>query len=87
MEEIAERVHNYIEKGGAFKVKKDFKKIYGLSDQLYSELADYLDLPDSLLKRSYKEQAILIDINNANVIQLKEIPMVGGCFSFADCKI
>ena len=71
-EEVAERVHSYLEKGGVYNVKTDFKKIYGLSDQLYSELVDFVDLPGSLLRSSYKKPAIPVDINDANVIQLKE---------------
>lgn len=42
---IARRVTNYRSKGGRFKVKEDFKKIYGLSEKQFTSLKDYIDLP------------------------------------------
>ena len=43
---IARRVLRYRTKGGTFRVKSDFKKIYGLSEATYDRLYDYLQLPE-----------------------------------------
>ena len=47
---VARRVLNYRKKGGEFRIKSDFKKIYGLSDSLYRALEPYIQLPD---RRTY----------------------------------
>ena len=43
---IAQRVINYRRKGGQFRIKADFKKIYGLPDATYQRLYAYLQLPE-----------------------------------------
>ena len=43
---IARRVLRYRAKGGVFRVKSDFKKIYGLPEATYARLYDYLQLPE-----------------------------------------
>ena len=43
---IAQRVLRYREKGGIFRRKSDFKKIYGLPEQTYLQLYDYIELPE-----------------------------------------
>lgn len=50
---LAKRIVNYREKGGNFKIKSDFKKMYGMHDSLYSALYEYIELPDSLEKKNY----------------------------------
>jgi DNA uptake protein ComE-like DNA-binding protein len=72
---VAERLDNYRLKGGVFQVKDDVKKIYGLSDELYLTLATYIDLPDSIVVKPVKNQAI--DINKVNVELLKMQPGIG----------
>ena len=43
---IARRVLRYRAKGGVFRVKSDFKKMYGLPEATYERLYDYLQLPE-----------------------------------------
>ncbi len=43
---IAQRIINYREKGGKFKIKADFKKMYGLSEEKFDELEEFIELPD-----------------------------------------
>jgi competence ComEA-like helix-hairpin-helix protein len=43
---LAQRIVNYREKGGKFRVKADFKKMYGLSEEKFDELEDFIELPD-----------------------------------------
>jgi DNA uptake protein ComE-like DNA-binding protein len=43
---VARRVVRYRTKGGVFRVKSDFKKMYGLPEATYKQLYDYLQLPE-----------------------------------------
>ncbi|MGB3850938.1 MAG: helix-hairpin-helix domain-containing protein [Tunicatimonas sp.] len=43
---VARRVVRYRNKGGVFRVKSDFKKMYGLPEATYEQLYDYLQLPE-----------------------------------------
>lgn len=38
-------IKNYLRKGGKFRFKEDFRKIYGLSEEQYLKLRDYMLLP------------------------------------------
>lgn len=42
---IAKRILKYREKGGSFRKKEDFKKVYGISDADYKRLEPYIQLP------------------------------------------
>lgn len=44
---LAERILKYRLKGGKFKIKSDFKKMYGLSEEKYAELLPYILLPET----------------------------------------
>ena len=63
--EVANRIRNYRQKGGSFRIKADLTKIYGLSDSLYQVLEPYILLPDQKkytktkpndIKKSFKEE-------------------------------
>lgn len=45
-------INNYLNKGGKFYSKKDFKKIYGISETQYQKLYPFIDLPD---KKNYAQ--------------------------------
>jgi competence protein ComEA len=45
---VATNIQNYRQKGGKFKIKADFKRIYGLKEEKYLELLPYIDLPEML---------------------------------------
>ena len=44
-ERQAESIENYRAKGGRFRAKADFKKMYVVSDSLYARLEPFLDIP------------------------------------------
>lgn len=44
---VANSIVNYRNKGGSFRTKADFKKIYNLKPELYAELYNWIDLPES----------------------------------------
>ena len=39
-------LRNYMSKGGEFKIKKDFSRLYFVTDTMYSQLESYILLPD-----------------------------------------
>ncbi len=49
---LAQTISNYREKGGVFRVKSDFLKIYGVNQQIFNELRDYIELPEKLTSGS-----------------------------------
>jgi len=44
---LAATIKNYEAKGGFFRKKEDLKKIYGMSEQMYSELEAYIIIPET----------------------------------------
>jgi len=45
---LAQRILNYREKGGVFKIKKDLGKIYDFPDSIYQILKPYVQLPEKI---------------------------------------
>lgn len=45
---VAQRVLNYRQAGGAFTIKSDFQKIYGLSKEDFDRLYAYIQLPENV---------------------------------------
>lgn len=72
--EIAQRIVNYRNKGGQFHVRRDLTKIFGLSDQEYEKVYDYIDLPDSLHSST---QSIFRNLNEITAFEMQSIPMIG----------
>ena len=44
---LANRIINYRDAGGRFRIKKDLTKIYGFPDSLYQNLEVYIELPET----------------------------------------
>jgi len=87
---------NYIEKGGQFRIKSDFKKMYVISDEKYADLEEYISLPDEYPKDSpnkfekkvpeYKEKKKeypidYADINSADSATLVKVKGIGGYYA------
>src|SRR5690606_32437197 len=51
-EQLARRIINYREAGGAFRQKNDLKKIYGLTDDTFDRLSPFITLPNELVSSS-----------------------------------
>lgn len=67
---IAQRIVNYREKGGKFKIKSDLKKMYGFSEEKYEELEDYIQLPEYQEFKELNNQQnnqYITNSNNENV--------------------
>ena len=54
-DKIANRIINYREKGGSFKIKKDLYKIYDVDSSLVDELYTYIELPESSSKATTRK--------------------------------
>lgn len=73
-------IRNYQSKGGNFRSKDDFLKIYGISDFQKKALAGYIEI-EELENVKYKNKAevdkIQIEINTADSIELMKLPGIG----------
>jgi competence protein ComEA len=71
---IAQRIVNYRNKGGKFKVKEDFKKIYGIRPDTYEKLLPFITIEESPISNnplpSYNDK---IDKKKSDEIPKKEI--------------
>lgn len=82
---LAQRIDNYRQKGGKFKLKADLQKIYGMPTELYEQLYHYIDLPEEKTKDTPKEEIILtknnlqkaIDLNQADTTTLIKLRGIG----------
>ena len=59
-ERQAESILNYREKGGRFRAKEDFRKMYVVSDTLYERLEPFIDIPR--LERNSADSAALVSL-------------------------
>ena len=61
-------------RGWKFKTKKDFSRLYVVSDSMFERLKDYIQLPDSLhYTKKPKKKFTKIELNTATVQQLVDI--------------
>jgi competence protein ComEA len=82
---------NYQQSGGVFKVREDLKKLYVIDEELYLELYDVIDLPDTILseenrelnkdKKTHEKTALTLNINKATLSELKEVSGIGPFFA------
>ena len=85
---------NFRNKGGKFRIKSDFKKIYTLKESDYERLLPYLILPDTIIKENKlppwanenKEKALEktvlnININTASAEELQQLKGIGSGWS------
>jgi len=90
-EKQSNTILNYRIKGGTFKVKSDLKKMYSISEEVYSKLEPFITLPDSLPKAIYKKIknkktaerkiGILLDINLSDSAEWTKLYGIGPVLS------
>ncbi|MBV6639799.1 MAG: helix-hairpin-helix domain-containing protein [Cyclobacteriaceae bacterium] len=91
---VANNLINYRKAGGSFRSKTDLQKIYGMSENLYNELEDFLTIHEKqiedvrVVQTSSKEKNItipeptpLIAINTATAQELESIRGIGPTLS------
>ncbi len=69
-------INNYLAKGGKFYKPEDFKKIYGISDNLFNKLKNYIITDnDSVKTNNYnkKQKLFYFDPNTASKAKLKKL--------------
>lgn len=77
-------IKNYENKGGKFRSKEDFKKMYAISDEEYAILEPFINIPVDTLpkypKNTYSKIDFKhdpIDLNKADTFDLRKIPGIG----------
>lgn len=77
-------IRKYQNKGGNFRTKEDFFKIYGFTDEQKKLLHDFVEINEISKvgqSESLKVKTILIDINTADTTLLKQLPGIGSTLS------
>jgi len=72
----------YRNAGGSWRIKKDFSKLYGLTEEDFQKFKPFLELPDSIPfnKSKFKEEIkpiSAIDLNKADSAQLESLKGIG----------
>ena len=83
---VVETWQNYLSKGGKFRYKSDFGKLYGLETEDFERLSSYIALPDKSTtpapqKSVQTPKSISLDINQATANDLTAIPGIGEVLS------
>lgn len=87
----AQAIINYTSKGGKFYKPQDLQKMYTISPKKYKQLEPYIQIEHSSLtynkpnftaQPAYaKKEPIIIEINNADTLQLDKIKGIGAAFA------
>lgn len=89
-EKQVKTILKYRQNGGVFRVKEDVKKLYVIDDELYSQLHNLIDLPDShfsgkpssVTKENEETvEKIILNVNTATEEDLKSISGIGPYFA------
>ncbi|MBL7968927.1 MAG: helix-hairpin-helix domain-containing protein [Prolixibacteraceae bacterium] len=75
-------IRNYQSKGGSFKDKDDFFKIWGLTEEQKRDLADYIQVKgkeDQVISTAKPKEfpGVILDINSADSVDFELLPGVG----------
>lgn len=76
-------IKKYEAKGGKFLKKEDLKKIYLISEKMYTTLEPYIFIPEKDEKITTKNTIVInkIDINSADSVQLLTIKGIGSFYA------
>lgn len=79
---------NYRQKGGEFRIKSDFAKMYTISKEEFAVLGPFIQLPEKQQQKpdynasSYeKKEAVRVEINSADTAALKKVRGIGPAFA------
>lgn len=67
---IGERLEKYLGTGARFKAKEDFKKMYGVTDEMYETLEPYITIKETKIEEPKIEEKIPIELANFNPNEL-----------------
>ncbi|MEZ5084088.1 MAG: helix-hairpin-helix domain-containing protein [Bacteroidales bacterium] len=75
---------NYRKNGGQFSNTEDIKKIYGITDDLYTQLEDYVHIAEDtafIAKGTLERSGLIIEINSADTLDLQQLQGIGPSFA------
>ncbi len=79
---------NYRQKGGEFRIKSDFAKMYTISKEEFAVLEPFIQLPEKPQQKpdysasSYeKKETVRVEINSADTAALKKVRGIGPAFA------
>ena len=75
---IAKRIKKYLASGASFKSASDLEKIYGFDTTLLKKLHPYVCIAK---EPTIKKEILLVDLNTADSLDLKQLPGVGAVLS------
>ena len=82
---VAKIFLNYRNKGGRFKTKEDVSKVFGVSPKLYQHIENHIYInPKNIVSPAVSKPSFentIIDINKANVAQLKSLYGIGNYYA------
>jgi len=94
---LVTRILKYRSKGGVFRKKEDFSKIYGMEEALYRELSSYIFVEDDVKKASSEEKKSVsatekkveyiaqkietIELNKSDTASLKTLKGIGAVYA------
>jgi competence protein ComEA len=67
----------YRSKGGKFRIRKDFRKVYGLDSSLYTSLESYIQLPVNYVRDSTRFVARKPDVKTVEFFDLNLVDTIG----------
>jgi competence protein ComEA len=86
-------IYNFLQKGGIFKVKKDFAKMFVISAEEYERLSPFIMLPDEATnsaspsysfqqneyfpKQNLKDASVILEINSADSFDFRKLKGIG----------
>lgn len=76
-------INNYLGKGGKFRKKEDFKKMYVISEKEYVRLEPYIKIQEQLADeakqpgKKFSSPAIHVDISTADSVELLSVKGIG----------
>jgi len=81
-------IKNYEAKGGRFYKKEDLRKIYGISENEYTVLEPYIQIPEDHKNNkkeftSFKSEknSVVIELNSADTAELKKLKGIGSYYA------
>jgi competence protein ComEA len=83
---LSNRIANYRQKGGVFRIKSDLLKIYGVDSTFYHHLFAYIELPEvaekkvferTIVKEFKKTEKDKFDLNVADSVVLNNVKGIG----------
>ena len=78
---IASNILKYRSKGGRFRTKEDFSKVYGIQQEKFKELEPYISIAELKIEKqalnSTQKSDIIVELNSADTTLLMQVKGIG----------